>query len=801
MKDDPGRATLRHLKEDLARLEWLKGVQYATDAVKAVPDVKVKRFADEAQTLDAARMQEMQPDKRYTIAICLLVTRYAQALDDLAEMTIKGLLKMHQQGKDAFLQYRAQQQVQVDTLIQVLHDVTEAYRSNGNLEQRVAAIATVFAGKSADILAACDQHLALVTNTYYPFLPAFYGSHRATLFKFLRAVTLRSVHQDTALENAIAFLLEHEHHHGEWLTISRNERPYKKVGKQVLVVDCSWISDTWWRIVSGQRKRTPIPKRVHRRLFEIAVFTQILWDLKTGDLAIEGSDLYANTWVQGISWEEYHQTVGEYGTMLGFPVDGPGFVAQLQTWLDDTARTVDAGFATSQVTIVRGEPVIHKPEKQADPPGLRALEEVLSERIEPVSLLDILADVQFWLQWCTHFGPISGFESKLEDTIERYLITVFAYGTHLGPAQTARSVPTIDRRQIAWIHQRHITEEALDQANAQLISAYSRFQLPKRWGSGKRASADGTKWDIHIQNLLAEYHIRCGGYGGIGYYHVSDTYIAPFSHFIPCGVWEAVYILDGLVKNTSDLQPDEVVGDTQAQNLVVFGLAHLLGIRLMPRIRNLKDLPFARPTPESHYDTIDELFTETIEWDLIATHLPDMLRIVLSIKAGSMTASTILRKLSTYSHKNKLYQAFRELGKVVRTVFLLHYLADPELRATIQAAMNKSESFNHLVQWLAFGNGGVIPTNNRAEQRKYIKYNQLLANCVIFANTVAITKALVDHRKEGHEVSAEAVMALSPYITAHILRFGRFTLDRTRQPPPLDFDLVPVEAEPVLVHE
>ncbi len=38
------------------------------------------------------------------------------------------------------------------------------------------------------------------------------------------------------------------------------------------------------------------------------------------------------------------------------------------------------------------------------------------------------------------------------------------------------------------------------------------------------------------------------GYGGIGYYHVSDTCIALFSRFIPCGVHEAVYILDGLLK-------------------------------------------------------------------------------------------------------------------------------------------------------------------------------------------------------------------------------------------------------------
>jgi hypothetical protein len=93
-------------------------------------------------------------------------------------------------------------------------------------------------------------------------------------------------------------------------------------------------------------------------------------------------------------------------------------------------------------------------------------------------------------------------------------------------------------------------------------------------------------------SLLAEYSIRCGGYGWIAYHHVADTYVALFSHFIPCGVWEAIYILEGLLKNTSDLQPTTVHGDTQAQSTPVFGLAHLLGIKLMPRIRNWKDLTF-----------------------------------------------------------------------------------------------------------------------------------------------------------------------------------------------------------------
>jgi TnpA family transposase len=240
-------------------------------------------------------------------------------------------------------------------------------------------------------------------------------------------------------------------------------------------------------------------------------------------------------------------------------------------------------------------------------------------------------------------------------------------------------------------------------------------------GSGKHASADGTRWDLYEQNLLSEYHIRYGGYGGIGYYHVSDTYIALFSHFIPCGVWEAVYILDGLLKNESDIQPDVLHADTQGQSEPVFALAHLLGIELMPRIRNWKKLDMCRPDRNSRYEHIDSLFSQTADWVLIETHLPDMLRVALSIKAGRINASTILRRLGTYSRKNRLYQAFSELGRVIRTGFLLRYISDSQLRSTIQGATNKSEALNRFLKWAFFGGEGIITENSRDEQRKAIR--------------------------------------------------------------------------------
>lgn len=69
-----------------------------------------------------------------------------------------------------------------------------------------------------------------------------------------------------------------------------------------------------------------------------------------------------------------------------------------------------------------------------------------------------------------------------------------------------------------------------------------------------------------------------------------------------------MYILDGLLKNLSDIQPDTLYADTQGQSGPVFAISYLLGIKLMPRIRNWKDLTFLRPSESATYKYIDLLF-------------------------------------------------------------------------------------------------------------------------------------------------------------------------------------------------
>ena len=451
----------------------------------------------------------------------------------------------------------------------------------------------------------------------------------------------------------------------------------------------------------------------------------------------------------------------------------------MQGRLEAAAQKADRGFPDNEyLRFEKGEAILKRLRRNPDPAGLHSFEQLLKERMTPAGILDVLADTEEWLNWTRHFGPISGHDSKLANPTERYLVTTFCYGFDFGPTQTSRSIRGLDRR--------HVTEDKLNEAITTVINGYNQFPLPKIWGLGKHASADGTKWDLHAENLMSEYHLRYGGYGGIGYYMVSDMYIALFSRFTTCGSWEGHNILDYLVENDSDVMPDTIHADTQGQSAAIFGLAHLLGIQLQPRIRNWKGLHFFRSRPELRYEHIDLLFSKTIDWDLIETMLPEMLRVAVSIGAGRIKPSTILRRLATYSRKSKLYFAFRELGHAVRTGFLLDYLSDIELRRLIQTATNKSERFNQFLQWIAFGGGALASEGIRDEQRKFIKYNHLVANLLIFHNVVTMSNALERLAAEGYALDADLIACSSPYLTGHLNRFGRYALNRDRVPEPLE---------------
>ena len=152
-------------------------------------------------------------------------------------------------------------------------------------------------------------------------------------------------------------------------------------------------------------------------------------------------------------------------------------------------------------------------------------------------------------------------------------MTAFTYGCNLGPAQMARHLRgLVSPHQLWHANHRHITVTGLDAALRDIINRYQplRPAAPVGQGEGGRRRRHPVRAQRSQPGLRISYPLRRSG--GIAYHHISDMYIALFSHFIVCGVWEAVYILDMLKKNTSDIQPDTLHADTQGQ--YVAGLRH-----------------------------------------------------------------------------------------------------------------------------------------------------------------------------------------------------------------------------------
>ena len=773
----PKRSSLKHFQELIDQFNHLDELVGTEMHLRDIPELKRKHFAAEARALDASELRDMRPTKRHAFLLCLIHRARVQVRDDLAEMFIKRIGNIHNRGKQELDQLRLRYREKAETLVATMSDVIrvlDQHKSDTEAGREIRRLVTAHGGTDT-LQEDCLAIAAHSGDNYLPLLLPHYKSHRPTILRMVRLLRLHSTTEDHSLMDAFERVLSEERNRSEWL-----DEP----------VDLAFTTQLWRKTLVHHTESGE--ERIHRRHFEVCVFSALAGELKSGDVAVEGSEAYADYGEQLLSWQECEPLVDDYCQQLDLPSNAVEFVNALQAQLMEVAEATDQEYVNNGQVVIdeQGIPVLKRHKAKDMSRSARALETAVQERLRERSVIDVLCDVGHWTNWHRHFGPLSGSDPKIDQPAVRYVLTAFTYGCNLGPAQAARHFRgAVSEHMLSFVNRRHVDANKLAAACRDIINSYAGLQLPKHWGDAKRAAADGTKYEMYIQNSLASYHIRYGGYGGIAYHHVSDTYIALFSHFIPCGVWEAVYIIDGLLKNTSDIQPEIVHADTQGQSLPVFGLSHLLGIQLMPRIRNWQDYRFFRPDEDTTYEHIDALFRDKVDWDLIETHWKDLMRVVLSIRTGKIAASTLLRKLGNNSRKNRLYQAFRALGAAVRTLFLLQYISDSDLREQITASTNKVEAYNGCAKHFFFGGEGVIADNDPVEQEKIVKYNDLVANAVIFHNVVEQTRIIKRLMREGWKITPEDVATLSPYVTSHIKRFGDYFIDNDVIPEPYDEEL------------
>lgn len=615
-------------------------------------------------------------------------------------------------------------------------------------------------------------------NNYLPLLDRFYRSHRAALFTLLDTIELEATTADRSVLDAVEFIRANRSRTGEYVprevTLERTDE-HGMTTQVRLGVDVGFAGESWQRILRDAEH----PDRLVRRHLEVCVFSYLAAELRSGDIAVAGADSYANLHAQLMSWDECAPLVEGFCAQAGIPAEATALAAFYRDKVTATAAAVDAGYPhNTDLVIDGGRPMLRRRKGADRRPSALALEEAIHERLPERGLLDILARTAHLTGWTRHFGPASGSDPKIRDTLGRYVMMVFANGTLLGPAQVARHMRgRVSAHELSIAANKHATSAKITAASTDVINAFARLDVAGMWGDGHVVAVDGSQIETWENNILAESHIRYGGYGGLALRHISDSYIALFTHFVPCGVWEAVYIIEGLLRNESDIQPDTIHADTQGQSLPVFGLAALLGFDLLPRIRNWADLNFYRPTSTATYQHISGLFGDNvIDWELIERHWSDLLRTAISIREGRLSSVTLLRRLGNHSRKNRLYRAFRELGRAIRTITLLRYLSDPGLREQITAITNKAEAFHGFSTWLRFG-GETIGRNDPEYQEKVVKFNELLANCVIYQTACDITAAANALAAGGHPVEPDDLATVTPYMTHTVRRFGDWVLD------------------------
>jgi hypothetical protein len=596
VKTDSGAPTLDTLRQTIARLRWLESLDVHGAAFFAgVPAAKLARFADEARGLNTQDMWKLRDAKRATLVAAFVKRRIALILDDLGILVVRRIRRMHALARERLREHLWERQVETDRLVETLRQALEIWSATPS-EHRLEKLEPVLGTDLERNLDACREHEAHARRNHFPFLWKYHRPQRNLIFEALSAIRLISTITDDPFPRLLEFVQTHRR-------TKRSDVPPVDPAGNPLPLD--WMSERWRKFVVVDSDV------VDRRAFELVFLTHLSNGLQNGDFVIVGSDEFSDYRDQLVPIEMVEELAPAYCRQVGLPRSGEQFTADLRQRLAETAETVDLGFPeNTEVKLENGLPVLKREGRRQLPADFKRIERRLREIIPRRGILDMVSDVGRWTEFLNGFGLPTGTRASLDDPLRRALFSVFAYGCNLGPSQAAGSLPETSRRDLAYFNQRHVTEQRLDEANRRIIDVYAKLPIHGLWGSGRSASADGTKRELYDNNLLSEYHLRYGGTGAIAYWHVSDTYIAIFSHFIPCSVREAVFILDGLIRNESEIQPDTLHSDTHGQTAAVFAIAHLLGIRLMPRIKNWKDLDFCRPEAAAWYNHIDSLFCE-----------------------------------------------------------------------------------------------------------------------------------------------------------------------------------------------
>jgi TnpA family transposase len=249
-------------------------------------------------------------------------------------------------------------------------------------------------------------------------------------------------------------------------------------------------------------------------------------------------------------------------------------------------------------------------------------------------------------------------------------------------------------------------------------------------------------------------------------------------------------VFDLLYNNTSDIKPTRHSTDTHGTNQVNFlDSAYAYGYSFAPRYKTVqkKTASLVGFNLPSQYPA-DMLIrpSNKVNEDLIISEWPNVQRIMASLAQKDTTQATVVRKLSSYARQNNTKKALWELDNILRTIYILDFIDDVELRQSVQKALNRGEAYHRFRRAVAFINGGKFKVQTETEQQVWNDCARLIANAVIYYNTALLSKVYEQKVAAGDLDAIAFIQGMSPVAWQHVNMFGSFEF--SEEDPDIDLE-------------
>ena len=410
----------------------------------------------------------------------------------------------------------------------------------------------------------------------------------------------------------------------------------------------------------------------------------------------------------------------------------------------------------------------------------RRLQKAINASLNQVRIEDLLLEVDRLTGFSRHFVPLQRHQARPPDYYKTLLAAIISQATNLGVVSMSASVAGISIDMLRHVLKHYVREETLKAASAEIVNQHHQLPLSAVHGKGKLSSSDAQRFKIRADSLLASYYPRYFGYyeRAIGLYtHVSDQYSVFSAQVISCAPREALYVLDGLLDNNTILKIREHTTDTEGYTEIVFALCFLLGFYFMPRIKNLKDQQLYRVEKDVNASVFAPLLTKTVDTAIIEEQWDAVMRLATSLKDRTTPAHVIVQRLTSSYPADRLSKAITNLGRIIKTEYILRYLTDPELRRRVQRQLNKGEYRQKLPRWIFFADQGEFLTGDYVEIMNKASSLSLVCNAVLYWNTIKIGEAVDGLREQGEDLTDEDLSHISLLPYRHVLPNGTYFVD------------------------